>query len=630
MDPRQLSNPMNMSDMSPEERRRLKAKEFFGVEITPPLEQDQKESDTQTKIQSFVPPISEDEGETVISSGGSFAQTIDVRGDSFTNDRDLIVKYRNAAMQPECDSAIDDIVNEAIVSNDEDLPVELVLDHCDITDKVKEALLKEFDETLRMLDFRRYGHDIFRRWYIDGRVIYHMVVDLNNPRRGVVELRPVNPIKIKKIREVQEEIDPRTGAKMISSSEEYFVYSDDGFNASANQSRMTASGISTIGLKIPTDSVVYVTSGMTDTTRRVPLSHLHKALRPVNQLRMMEDALVIYRLSRAPERRLFYVDIGNLPAAKAEEYMNGLMNKYRNKLTYNAQTGEIQDGTKHMSMLEDFWLPRREGGRGTEISNLPGGQNLGEIEDIEYFQRKLYQSLSVPLSRMESGSPFNIGRSSEIARDELKFQKFIDRMRIKFSELFKQVLRTQAILKKILTSDEWDSIAEDLIIDYARDSYFAEFKNMEMLRERLQTLESVQSYVGEYYSKEWVRKNILQQSEEEIKQMKEEIRSEALDNDQLPNPERDVGDMAPGFGGEFGGGGGLPPDGGGFRGEDEFGGPGSEFGADEFESNADIPLGAPEGAATALGPQDEANPLDIEDNDDDEDNLPPLPGRPGR
>lgn len=599
MDPRHNSSKsLASTDLTDEERRELKGFEFFGYEL-----RDKSDTPDNEKALSFVPPTEENESAYITAAGGAYGQVLDVRGDNFSNDRDLIVKYRNAAMQPEVDQAIEDIVNEAIVSNDTDLPVTLNLDFTDLSDAMKQKLVDEFNNVLMMLDFRKYGHDIFRRWYIDGRLAYHIVIDLNNPQRGIIDLRPINPIKIRKIKEVLEDIDARTGSKMITGTEEYFVYSEDGF-AQGNSATMSAgqSETANTGLKLPKDTVAYVTSGILDTQRRSSLSYIHKALRNVNQLRMMEDALVIYRLARAPERRLFYIDTGDMPRAQAQRYISSLMQKYRNKISYDANTGELKDNRRHMHMLEDFWLPRTSTGRGTEVSNLPGGQNLGEIEDILYFQKKLYQALCVPISRLDPEIGFHIGRTAEINRDEVRFQKFVDRLRLRFAELFKQLLRVQLVLRGIMKENEWDGIKEFVSIDYSRDSFFSELKESEIFRERIDTLAAAEPYVGKYFSREYCRKRILQQSEEEIKEIKHQIRSEALNKDGLPSPSETVdGD---------GEGGGASGDIGDFNGDLGLGTEGGE--------DIEAPLGDPEGASTALGPDDDNEDLDLPSDDDEE------------
>jgi len=397
----------------------------------------------------------------------------------------------------------------------------LVLDDLEQPDRIKKLMQEEFDHIIKLLNFNWTGHDTFRKWYIDGRLYFHKIIDEKNPKRGILELRPIDPTKIRKVREVKEEKDPKTGAKLIKEVKEYYIYQDKNMSKS-NQ-----------GLKIAKDSICYITSGVLDPSRRRVLSYLQKALKPANQLRMMEDSMVIYRMSRAPERRIFYIDVGNLPKGKAEDYLRNIMGKYRNKLVYDASTGEMKDDRKHMSMLEDFWLPRREGGRGTEITTLPGGENLGQIDDIVYFQKKLYKSLNVPAQRLEQDpAQFSLGRSSEITRDELKFQKFLGRLRKKFSTMFIDLLKTQLILKGVVTEDEWKEFSQDIAIDYLKDTHFSELKESEILRERLGTLREMDEYVGKYYSKEWVRKNVLMQTEEDIEEIDKQIETEGPEDDE--------------------------------------------------------------------------------------------------
>ena len=379
--------------------------------------------------------------------------------------------------------------------------------------KIKKLIKAEFDSILEMLNFNSYAHDIFKRWYVDGRLPYHIIVD-DNLKLGIKELRYIDPTKLRKVKEIEEEEDPKTGAKLIKSQKEFFIFQDN------------AMGKYNQGLKIQPDAIAYATSGMLDSSRKRILSYLHKAIKPVNQLRMMEDSLVIYRISRAPERRIFYIDVGNLPKGKAEEYLKGIMNQYRNKLVYDAKTGDIKDDKKHMSMLEDFFLPRREGGRGTEISTLPGGENLGQIDDIIYFQKKLYRSLNVPINRLEQESTFALGRSTEISRDEVKFKKFIDRLRKRFSDVFLQTLKTQLLLKGIITVSDWDDWRERIVFDFIEDNYFSELKEAEIVRERFELIASVDEYVGKYISNEWVRKNVLRQTDDDILELDKQMEGE--------------------------------------------------------------------------------------------------------
>jgi len=482
--------------------------EFFGFEIN------RKKTKEPERI-SFVPDT-ESDGAGVIQSGGHFGQYLDVDGDKAANEIDLILKYRDVSTQPECDAAIEDIVNDSIIGDHDEAPVNIVLDKLEASDNIKETIREEFDNILSLLSFNAYGHDTFRKWYIDGRLPYHIIIDDKSPAKGIQELRYIDPIKLRKVKEIIKETDPRTGAEIIKKGEEYFIFQDDKMNSSQE------------GLRIHPDAIAYCTSGMLSSDRKRILSYLHKALKPVNQLRMMEDSLVIYRISRAPERRIFYIDVGNLPKGKAEEYLKNIMNQYRNKLVYDASTGDIKDDKKHMSMLEDFFLPRREGGRGTEITTLPGGENLGQIDDIIYFQRKLYKALNVPVGRLttEESAQFSLGRASEISRDEVKFKKFVDRLRKRFSDLFIQLLKTQLLLKGIITKDDWADFKEDIAFDFIEDNYFSELKASEMYRERFEMLASLDEYVGKYISNEWVRKNVLRQSDEEIEDLDKQMEDE--------------------------------------------------------------------------------------------------------
>ena len=459
---------------------------------------------------------SPDDGTTTISAGGYFGQYLDMEVNA-KDDFDLIKRYREIAQHPECDMAVEDIINEVIVSDERDTSVSLSLDKLAISDNIKLKIRDEFEEVMRLLNFDEKGHDIFRRWYVDGRIYFHKVIDPKSPRKGLTELRYIDPRKIKKVREVSNKRDTLgKGVEMIETTAEWFVYNEKGVqNANTNA-----------GLKIAADSITYVTSGVVDQTRNMVMGHLHKAIKPTNQLRMIEDAVVIYRIVRAPERRIFYVDVGNLPKVKAEAYLRDVMARYRNKLVYDASTGEIRDDRKHMSMLEDFWLPRREGAKGTEVSTLAGGQNLGEISDVQYFQKKLYQSLNVPISRMESDNGFNMGRAAEITRDELKFTKFVQRLRKRFAQVFSDILKTQLVLKGIITIEDWSNIKEHIQYTFLKDGYFAELKNAEIIRERIGLANEVSPYVGKYYSVEYIRKNILQQTDEDIIEIDSQIADE--------------------------------------------------------------------------------------------------------
>jgi hypothetical protein len=427
------------------------------------------------------------------------------------------------------ENAIDDIVNEAIVNDDSDTGVEIDTEELKQPEKVKKAIREEFETMLKLLNFGNMGHEVFRRWYVDGRLFYHIILDEKNPKNGIKEIRYIDPRRIRKIREIQKSKDPRTGLELIKSVNEYYLYNERGIIGAH----------SNLGAKIATDAIVNVNSGLMDSKRAMVLSYLHKAIKPLNQLRMMEDATVIYRLSRAPERRIFYIDVGNMPTVKAEQYLKDIMTKYRNKLVYDSSTGEIKDDRKHLSMLEDFWLPRREGGKGTEISTLPGGQNLGELEDVKYFEKKLYKALGVPITRLEPQQGGILGRSTEINRDELKFTKFIQRLRNKFATLFDDLLRVQLITKGICTEEEWNEFKEDIWYDFKKDNNFNELKEAELLQNRIQTLQLVDPYVGRYYSMEWVRRHVLMMDDDEIEEIAKQIEEEKIANtpvDENGNP----------------------------------------------------------------------------------------------
>ena len=465
----------------------------------------------------FIAPSSDD-GTIEVAGGGFFSSILDTNGREKT-ELDLIRRYRDIAQQPECDSAVEDIVNEAISFDEVSQSVSISLDRLPYPEKIRRAIRKEFNEVLTLLEFEEKGSDIFRRWYVDGRLFYHKVIDNKSPKKGIVALKFVDPTKIKKVREVNKEKDPKTGVDVVKKINEYYVYNEKGL-AHAGY------GGTGQGIKIAKDAITYCPSGVIDQNGGKVLSYLHKAIKPVNQLRMIEDALVIYRISRAPERRIFYIDVGNLPKVKAEQYLKDVMNRYRNKLVYDASTGEIRDDRNHMSMLEDFWLPRREGGRGTEITTLPGGSNLGEIDDIVYFQRKLYRSLNVPISRLEAENNFSLGRTTEITRDELKFTKFIQKLRKKFVHLFTDILKTQLLLKGIVASEDWDIMKEQIQYDFLKDGHFAELKDAELLRDRIDALDQIQSYIGTFFSKEYVLKRVLRMTDSEVEEMRDQIARE--------------------------------------------------------------------------------------------------------
>jgi hypothetical protein len=512
---------------------------LFGFQITNEKTQKQEEQQDAKNIteKSFALPQNDD-GAVTLQTGAYFGTYVDLEG-VVRNEIELITRYREMAMQPELETAIDDIVNEAIVMQGHTQPLTLNLDDLNQPESVKKKIREEFSTILRMLNFGNMGSELFRRWYIDGRMFYHIIIDETNPKDGIKELRYIDPRRIRKVREIKKTKDAATGADIIQTSREYYLYNERGIIGAH----------SNLGMRIAPDSIINVNSGLMDSRRAMVLSYLHKAIKPLNQLRMVEDATVIYRLSRAPERRVFYIDVGNLPKIKAEQYLRDIMVKYRNKLVYDSSTGEIRDDRKHLSMLEDFWLPRREGGKGTEIQTLPGGQNLGEMEDVKYFERKLYKSLSIPISRLEMQQGFSIGRTSEITRDELKFSKFVFRLRNKFSTIFDEALRVQLSLKGICTVEEWDEIKENIYYDFITDNNFDELKKAELIQNRIGVLQLADPYIGKYFSLEWVRKNILNQTDDEIAEIKKqnEIEQEEMQKmqqasmmqDQQQDPQQD-------------------------------------------------------------------------------------------
>ena len=490
---------------------------------------------------SPVPPNQEDGNDHYLSSG-FFGQYVDIEG-VYRTEFDLIKRYREMALHPEADSAIEDIVNEALVSDSNDQPVQINLDHLNASDGIKKKVRENFKFVLDLLDFDKKAHEIYRNWYVDGRLFYHKIIDLKNPEAGIQELRYIDAMKIRYVRQEKKKKGDKFGNSITGLNtgnpqdyefpelEEYYVYTPKQVYPSQSPAAMGGKG----AIKMAPDSITYCTSGLVDRNKGSTLSYLHKAIKSLNQLRMIEDSLVIYRLSRAPERRIFYIDVGNLPKVKAEQYLRDVMMRYRNKLVYNADTGEIRDDKKYMSMLEDFWLPRREGGRGTEISTLPGGQNLGEITDIEYFKKKLYRSLNVPTSRMDGEGGFNLGRSSEILRDEVKFSKFVGRLRKRFSRMFNDMLRTQLLLTNVITPEDWEVMSEHIQYDFLYDNHFTELKETELLNERLASLATVEPYIGKYYSNDWVRRNVLRQTDEEIREEHEKIEDEIADGT-IPDP----------------------------------------------------------------------------------------------
>ena len=469
-----------------------------------------KEQETQENLraESFVTP-DEYDGAQSLQTGGFLGTYVDFSG-GVQDENQFIQTYRSLSLYPEVDLAIEDIVNDAIIMGTDRKPIKLDLEKTDLSANIKTKIYREYEGVLKLFDIANKGYEIFRRWYIDGRLYFHLVIDKENPRAGIKEARAIDPLKIKKVRKVEKKPFNRGNAAVpiVTSTEEFFLYIDN----DKNSYQYTGS----TGVKIEPDSIAYVHSGIVDSTTKKVVGYLQKAIRPVNMLRQIEDAVVIYRISRAPERRIFYIDVGNLPKQKAEQYLRELMNRYRNKLVYNQSTGEVRDDRNHLHMLEDFWLPRREGGRGTEISTLQGGQNLGEMSDVEYLQRKLYRALNVPISRLETQNGFNMGRSAEITRDEAKFYKFISRLRFKFSGVITDVLKKQLLLKGIINEHDWSDIHDNLTYIFNEDSYFSELRDTEILKERLTVLGAVEPYLGKYFSTEYIRKNILKQSEEEI------------------------------------------------------------------------------------------------------------------
>lgn len=502
--------------------------ELFGFTIAR-----KKEEKEQERAPSIVAPTVED-GSIEIAPGGAYGTYVDLEGKA-KNEGELVTKYREMSVQPECDSAIQDVVNEAIVVDELEGPVEINMDKLKQPASIKKKIIENFQDILRMLDFNNNGYDVFRKWYVDGRLYYNIVIDEKNPRAGIKSLRYIDPRRIRKVREAIKEKDARTGATLYKGMNEYYIYNQKGVStASAGQ-----------GIKIAKDSICYVHSGMLDSRNHLVYSHLHKAIKPLNQLRMLEDAVVIYRLARAPERRIFYIDVGNLPKMKAEQYLRDMMVKHKNKLVYDASTGEVRDDRRYMTMLEDFWFARREGGRGTEVTSLPGGQNLGEMEDVDYFRRKLYKSLNVPVTRMESENQFNLGRASEITRDELKFNKFIQRLRNRFSILFDELLEIQLALKGVATRSEWQEMKEYIYYDFMEDNHFSELKQSEVMTERLRILQEVDPFVGKYFSTDWIRKNVLHMSDQDVQQIEKEIDAESKEGEDLEGDDQEAPEQQP-------------------------------------------------------------------------------------
>jgi len=521
-----------------------------------------KQTSNMRKLGSFARPMDIDGSYTIEASGGFFGQAIDLDA-VFQSEVELIQKYREISSIPEVDMAIEDIVTASIVTGDQEQIIELDLGKTEVDEATKEKMQESFDEILELLDFNTECYDLFRRWYIDGKIYFHKIVDTNKPKNGIQELRQIDPTRMQKIREIVEETD-ESGNTIIKDYQEYYTYLDDsswgGYGYGGNK------------VSVFPDAIAYAPSGLYDPQKNMVLGYLYKAIRPANQLRMLEHAVVIYRLARAPERRAFYIDTGSLPKNRAEQYVRKLMTQYRNKIVYDANTGELRDNNRHLAMTEDYWLPRREGSQGTQIETLQGGQNLGEIEDVRYFQKKLYQSLYIPITRLEPETGFSLGRASEMTRDELKFSKFVDRLRTRFAAIFYDLLKTQVILKGIMTLDEWQEISNDIFFDFRRDSHFTELKEAELMTERMNLLQSLDPYVGKYFSHRQIRLDILRQTEEEIDEIDKQIEKEK-DNSQYADADND------GFGGGgFGGGGfGDEPGGGSDQSDDDEGG----FGYDE-------------------------------------------------
>jgi hypothetical protein len=482
--------------------------DLFGFSIT-------RKKQEQDPKQNFTTPQADD-GTTTVAAGGYFGSYLDMEGTA-KNEADLVRRYREISLHPECDQAIEDICNEAIVSSEEKDSVRVTLENIPFGDEVKRRIDEEFLNVLKLMNFSTKGFEIFKRWYVDGRIFYQKIIDRETPKNGITELRYIDPRKIKKVRELKK-MRSTVDLSLTNDYEEYFMFNEKGVAGSTSGS----------GVRIAADTIAFCSSGLVDQNKNMILSYLHKAIKPVNQLRMIEDAVVIYRIARAPERRIFKIDVGNLPKQKAEQYLRDVMARYRNKLVYDANTGEIRDDRSYMNMLEDYWLPTREGGRGTDITTLPGGQNLGEMADIEYFQKKLYRSLNVPVSRLEPATGFSMGRSTEITRDELKFTKFVQRLRKKFTELFNDFLKTQLVLKGVISIEDWPVIQSNIQYDFLQDGHFAELKESEMLKERVALADGLEKYVGKYFSQEYIRKFVFKQSEKEIKDLDKQIGKEGI------------------------------------------------------------------------------------------------------
>lgn len=487
-------------------------------------------NDSDQKLDSFAPKVQDDGATVVHDAGGAYGVYLDQEG-SVKTETELITRYRGMSLQPEVDAAIDDIVNEMIAYDDNDDLIKINLDNTKLSDPIKNRIRKEFGEVMRLFDFNNSAYDICRRWYIDGRMYYHAMIDEKRPEDGIRELRYIDPRKLRKVREIKRTRQSNGGVNtVVKTTNEYYVYNDRGF-ANVKESGPAGNYQQATGIRIAIDTILHVTSGIMDQNNQLVLSYLHKAIKPINQLRMLEDAAVIYRLVRAPERRAFYIDVGSLPKAKAEQYLRDMMTKHKNKIVYDSATGVVRDDRKFMTMLEDYWLPRREGGRGTEIQTLPGGENLGEMEDVEYFLKKLYKSLNVPVSRLQSDSSFNMGRSSEITRDELKFGKFVDRLRLRFSSLFWRALEKQLVLKRVISQEEAADLWQQIKFEFAHDSYFTELKDIEVMQQRITLLADLDNFTGKYWSQDWVKRNILRQDEQTIINEKK-----LMDEDELNAP----------------------------------------------------------------------------------------------
>jgi hypothetical protein len=486
--------------------------EIFGFKI-----ERKNQGAANASVPAFTMPENDD-GSMMVSGAGAYGTSLDLDG-QYKNEIELILKYREMAQTSDCEIAIDNIINESIVIDDTRNPVDIILDRTNLSVGIKKKITDEFSTVLDLLNFNNFGYDIFRRWYVEGKLYYHIMIDENNPNLGIVELRSLDATKIKKVKQINQKdtADPKKKEVSVNSM---FNYNESGLGNRTSD-----------GILISGDSIAYATSGLLSPTKTGVLSYLHKAIKPLNQLRMVEDAIVIYRISRAPERRIFYIDVGNLPKLKAEQYIRDIMTRYKNKLVYDSTTGEVKDDRRHQSMLEDYWLPRREGGRGTEITTLPGGENLGQLEDVEYFQKKMYKAMHVPVSRLEADSGFSLGRESEITRDELLFSKFIGKLQTRFSMLFGEILEKQLLLKNIITSEEWSQIKDKVHYKFEKDHYYTEFKQQETLTQRVDLARNMEEYVGNYYSREYFRKNILRQSEEEIRIEDEQIEKEKKEGD---------------------------------------------------------------------------------------------------